>query len=431
MTVAPPPVDLNYVTYWSNDGTSVDGSQPTAAVSAAVSAGLVTVGLGDTTVVNMMALPESVFSQANLQLQIWFSDGVNGFAMLSPLQNLTPAPYAVVADNASNLLGVLPAGQLSGAIGNGNLPANPVFSGTVTANALAGIGTGVTGVNAAALNGLNGTNYWQLEGNNVVPGQFLGSTNFNPVEVWAGGSRAFRLEPVAGNAPNVIGGYSNNFVAPGAYAATIAGGGANGLTNSVWVLAGTVGGGFNNTSSNYDATVSGGANNLAAGNASSVGGGLENGALGDHDAIFGGQGNYISALADHAFIGGGGGGGASSNWIGDYASSSAIGGGGANSIQSYCNNSFIGGGVANMIEFNSYEGTISGGWTNVLQADNPQSTIAGGSHNTIETESYYSAISGGYGNLVGAYGEACTIGGGLFNTNGGTPLTDRRSEAGT
>ena len=62
-----------------------------------VTNGLFTVVLGDTTLANMTAISASLFTQPNLQLRIWFNDGVNGFAALSPVQNLTPAPYAVFA----------------------------------------------------------------------------------------------------------------------------------------------------------------------------------------------------------------------------------------------------------------------------------------------------------------------------------------------
>ena len=90
-----------------------------------VNNGLFTVVLGDTTLANMTAIPAPFFGQPNLQLRIWFNDGVNGFAALSPLQNLTPAPYAIQreANSASNLLGTLPASQLSGSLGNGQLAA--------------------------------------------------------------------------------------------------------------------------------------------------------------------------------------------------------------------------------------------------------------------------------------------------------------------
>ena len=42
VTVAPPPSDVTYVTYWSNDGTSTAGSQPSAAVNVTVNNGLFT-----------------------------------------------------------------------------------------------------------------------------------------------------------------------------------------------------------------------------------------------------------------------------------------------------------------------------------------------------------------------------------------------------
>ncbi len=105
VAVAPPPANLSYTTYWSNDGTSVNGSEPSAAVSVAVNNGLFTVVLGDTNLPNMAAINAGLFNQPNLQLRIWFNDGANGFAALSPVQTLTPAPYAIFA-NAANINGL-------------------------------------------------------------------------------------------------------------------------------------------------------------------------------------------------------------------------------------------------------------------------------------------------------------------------------------
>src|SRR5208337_1060012 len=84
VTVAPPPVDIDYTTYWSNDGTSTNGSQPAASVTVAVSNGLFTVILGDTTISNMAALSALIFEQPGLDLRIWFNDGVNGFEAVDP-----------------------------------------------------------------------------------------------------------------------------------------------------------------------------------------------------------------------------------------------------------------------------------------------------------------------------------------------------------
>jgi hypothetical protein len=124
VTIAPPPADIVYATFWSNDGTSSAGSEPASAVSVAVTNGLFTVVLGDTTQANMTAMAAALFAQPNLQLRLWFSDGVNPFAALSPLQNLTPTPYAIQALNAtsaSSVSGTVSAAQISGAVASANL----------------------------------------------------------------------------------------------------------------------------------------------------------------------------------------------------------------------------------------------------------------------------------------------------------------------
>ena len=105
VTIAPPPQNIVNATLWSNDGTS--SGEPSAAVNVAVTNGLFTVLLGDSTQPNMTAIPAALFSQfayPNLSLQIWFDDGVNSFAALSPVQPLTSVPSASFANTASNLL---------------------------------------------------------------------------------------------------------------------------------------------------------------------------------------------------------------------------------------------------------------------------------------------------------------------------------------
>ena len=91
-------------TYWSNNGTSTAGSQPTAAVSLAVVKGLYAVLLGDTALANMTALPVSVFDNADVRLRVWFNDGVNGFQLITPDQRLASAPFALVAAKAGQVL---------------------------------------------------------------------------------------------------------------------------------------------------------------------------------------------------------------------------------------------------------------------------------------------------------------------------------------
>jgi hypothetical protein len=144
VTLSPPPANISYTTYWSNDGTSSAGSEPTAAVSVVVMNGLFTIALGNTAIANMTSINTSLFTQPNLQLRIWFNDGVNGWAALSPVQNLTPAPYAFFAQSASSLTGTLTAAQLSGVVSNAQLA-----SSSITVNA----GTGLSGGGAVALGG--------------------------------------------------------------------------------------------------------------------------------------------------------------------------------------------------------------------------------------------------------------------------------------
>ena len=86
---------------WSNDGTSADGSEPTAAVSIRVTNGLFTVLLGDDSLANMLPLTPDIFSiNSSTSLRIWFDDGANGSAQLAPDTRLASVPYALSADIA-------------------------------------------------------------------------------------------------------------------------------------------------------------------------------------------------------------------------------------------------------------------------------------------------------------------------------------------
>ncbi len=85
-------------TYWSNDGSSVAGSQPAAAVALTVTRGLYSLLLGDTALANMTAIPVSVWANADVRLRVWFNDGTNGFQRLTPDQRLAPNGY--LADGA-------------------------------------------------------------------------------------------------------------------------------------------------------------------------------------------------------------------------------------------------------------------------------------------------------------------------------------------
>ncbi len=90
--------------YWSNDGTSVTGSEPENAVSVSVSNGIFDIRLGDTTITNMRyPVPADIFIDYNdTYLRIWFNDGVNGFQHLTPDKQIVSVPYAHHAAQAAN-----------------------------------------------------------------------------------------------------------------------------------------------------------------------------------------------------------------------------------------------------------------------------------------------------------------------------------------
>jgi trimeric autotransporter adhesin len=96
------------------------------------------------------------------------TNGGSGFTALSPRQQLTPAPYAVFANTASNLLGTLPTLQLTGTVGNGQLANSGI---TVSA------GTGLGGGGAVALGGsttLNNAGVLSVTGNSEITATTVG-----------------------------------------------------------------------------------------------------------------------------------------------------------------------------------------------------------------------------------------------------------------
>jgi len=88
--------------YWSNDGFTSDGTEPTGApgIPVAVSNGLFSVGLGDTTLTNMSPISASVFNNSSTYLRTWFSDDGTTFSQLSPDQQIVSGAYAIKAQSA-------------------------------------------------------------------------------------------------------------------------------------------------------------------------------------------------------------------------------------------------------------------------------------------------------------------------------------------
>jgi formylglycine-generating enzyme required for sulfatase activity len=204
VTIAPPPI--SYLTYWSNDGTSVNGSEPATNVTVAVTNGLFTVVLGDTTISNMAAIPVSVFNQPNLQLQIWFNDGTHGFAALNPPQPLTPTPYAVYANTASNANYATTAGSaasvaaanitgtisvaatnITGTIPTAELPASIITNGATGVNITLATPPGMVLIPAGSFtmgNSIGDSDITDANPTNIYVSQFYMDINLVSLSQW-------------------------------------------------------------------------------------------------------------------------------------------------------------------------------------------------------------------------------------------------------
>ena len=348
----------------------------------------------------------AAFNGASLWLQVDVrTNGAGSYNTLTPLQPLSPAPYAITAGSTLSLVGSLPATQLSGTIPSANFTGTygAAISLTNTANQFSGNGANLSNVNASLLGGLDKSNFWQMNGNTVGGSQFLGSINNQAVDLRAGNQRALRLEPnISSNAPNVVGGSSWNSVSNGVVGATIAGGGGSGtyyyyggyypasgnFTNKVTADFATIGGGGQNVASGPFATIAGGNYNNATNRYCTVGGGYYNFAYGLCATVAGGAGYYYGNFAN-----------------GDY---SAIGGGSDNFC--YGNVGVIAGGYFNFARSNSYGVAIGGGSYN--SASNNYSTISGGAYNTVTGTN--ATVGGGKSNLAAT--NNATVAGGEQNS---------------
>jgi hypothetical protein len=293
-----------------------------------------------------------------LQIGVRVTGSSGAFTMLSPLQEITATPSAIVANAALTLIGTLPGGLLAGSYGN-------AVNFTNSANLFDGNGSGLQGVNAASLGGVAAAGFWYVSGNsgtNPQSNNFLGTVDNEPLELHVNGTRALRLEPTS-NSVNLIGGFSNNAVASGVYSATISGG----ISNLI-------------ESGSYESTIGGG------------------------------NGNLIELGASDSTVGGGIG-----QDIGPGALSCTVAGGVSNAIQDSAYESTISGGNGNLIEINANDCNVGGGFFNTISA--PASVIAGGEFNTAA--GYASSVAGGTGNYAG--GDYSFAGGAGANaTNDGT-----------
>jgi hypothetical protein len=292
-----------------------------------------------------MALGSGLFEQSDLELRIWFNDGANGFEVLDPAQPLTASPYALRARSLDfdGLTGTYtgavffnnPANAFSGSgAGLTSLNASQLASGTVPDGRLSAnvslLGSSISSSEIDA-NSFN-TTFWRVGGNSGTSAgtHFLGTTDAEPLDLRVNNQRALRLEPHP-TSPNLIGGFSGNWVGAGNVGSTIGGGGILNNSNAVHSHYSTIAGGWNN--------------NIGTNSSSS--------------AIGGGENNNVADNSSASTIAGG-----RVNDIGTNSNSSAIGGGSNNEVGNHSRGSAIGGGLNHDVADNAPFATIPGGFAN-------------------------------------------------------------------
>jgi hypothetical protein len=158
------------VSYWSNDGTSSAGLEPTSPVTLPVTKGLYSVLFGNTTLANMTALPPSALDHDDVRLRIWFNDGSSrGSQLITPDQRLAAAPYALLSAKSTSADGF--TGSLLGDV-TGTQGATSIAAATVTGKPLTGYVSGAGTLSAfdtilSSIGKLNGNN--ELKANRDSP----------------------------------------------------------------------------------------------------------------------------------------------------------------------------------------------------------------------------------------------------------------------
>ena len=275
-----------------------------------------------------------------LEIAVRTNGSVADFVPLSPLQQITAAPYAIVA---ANLSGTLPSQNLEGTYFN---PVNFNNAANNFSGNFAGWGGSLDGVNAVSLGGVAASDFWQLGGNaGTSPGtDFIGTSDDKALEFKVNGVRALRLEPNIFGQANVILGPTNNQISP-------------------FVFGSTISGGSGHTNQGILSTIGGGAENRIQQNARWT-------------TIVGGVRNLIDSEANYSIVGAG-----VENSIQTNAQFGVIGGGRENAIQTNAHYNTIGGGQFNVVQANASSSTIGGGFGNQITAGSVEATIPGGGLN--------------------------------------------------
>ena len=270
-------------TYWSNG---------TASVSVSVSKGLFSILLGDA---GMNPIPASVFTNSDVRLRIWFSDGVSGWQGLTPDQRLAAVGYALMAANVPD--GLITPNKLAvgavttSAIAQGGVGSAQLAEGAVTGAKIQAATIDITKLSFTPLM-VESDPKVAVTSANTVPrwdgASLVNGTIFDNGNVGIGNSSPATALDVNGTVT------ANRFIGDG-----------SGLTNISLTLAGDVTGprlniGSGHTLSGYLAAIAGGQDNAASGDRATVGGGWLNSASSAFACVPGGIQNVAGGFSSLA-----------------------------------------------------------------------------------------------------------------------------------
>ncbi len=227
-----------------------------------------------------ITLTNDLFAGNKIWLDIGVREGTStsAFDVLSPRQEVTSAPYAIHAQfvGADSVTGVQ--------IQNGTITASDVDTTSIQRRVAASCSPGAFMRSINQQGGITCNSAppaWEIGGNNVSAGDFIGTLNTQPFIVRVNNLPVINIQDNtdgSNHAPNMIMGSSSNVMSGTNYGSTISGGVLNNISNIYAVVAG---GGINNVSGS-GSTISGGINNTASGGFSTVPGGEKNQADGSY-----------------------------------------------------------------------------------------------------------------------------------------------------
>jgi trimeric autotransporter adhesin len=272
----------------SENGVAINGSNDFTFTLYTAASGGATVGMSN--VFNDFPMSNGLFTVtldfgANftgaprwLEIAVRPGPSTSAYTNLAPRLPVTSSPYAIQSLNAAmaNISGSansVAATNITGTILLAQLPATLMTNGASGVNisgTFSGNGAGLSNLSAANLTGAVPTgaldNAWKPGGNSGTTSgtHFVGTTDFQPLELKVNNLRALRLEPHETEAPNLIGGHSSNFISAGVAGSSILGGGSlnypNGVTGPYAVVLGGAGNhadGFYSTAMGYRVNASG------------------------------------------------------------------------------------------------------------------------------------------------------------------------------